>query len=88
MVLQKKEKQYNISLNAYVCQRRKCFRYEGERKNENELSLFLISELPWYHSKKEGRSKGVKQDVMPTGKMQTSGKIIGSIYYMETETQN
>lgn len=29
LVVQKKEKQYNILLNAYVCQSRKCFRYEG-----------------------------------------------------------
>lgn len=52
-------------------------------ENENDLYLFLISELPWYHSKKEVRSKGVKRDVMPTGKMQASGKIIESIHYME-----
>lgn len=83
LVVQKKEKQCNISLNAQVCQSRKCFRCEGKNENENDLSLFLISELPWYHSKKEVRGKSVKQDVMPTGKMQGSGKIIESIHYME-----
>lgn len=61
LVAQNKKKQYNISLHVYVCQSTECFRYE--RENENDLSLFLISELPWYHSKKkkkeEVKSKGV-----------------------------
>lgn len=60
---------------------------ERERENENDLSLFLISESPWYHRKKkkkgEFRSKGVKWDVMLTGKMQASGNIFDSSHYMQ-----
>lgn len=38
---------------------------ERERENENDLSLFIISELAWYHSKKRKKkeevgSQGVK----------------------------
>lgn len=58
LVAQNKKKQYNISLHVYVCQSTECFRYE--RENENDLSLFLISELPWYHSKKKKKRKKLK----------------------------
>lgn len=37
----------------------------SERENENDLSLFLISESPWYHSrkKKERKKKREKLEV-------------------------
>lgn len=50
ILLVAQKKKYNISLRLYVCQSTKYFR---EREKENDLSLFLISKPPWYHSKKK-----------------------------------